>query len=258
MSPRPPRRIQLGTATTIGAAALAFAAITVAALGSLGGFSGITAAYHAMLTAPTPVEIEASLARVGITGETLAAAGCSEADATSVGTDAVAHMDAPRWSALGTADQAVRDARADVERLGKLVRAGQAGPEDLTEHTAAQATLSASRSARDALLQALFDAAVDGLSGEEVTLLETMHGNTGRPVPLQYTVSDRSDAQWTNLRDALANIKTSGMCGEEPDTNCTALVNGCNAETPVVTAASNLEHNLAGVGSALSTALGHE
>lgn len=258
MSPRPPFRFQIGTATTIGAAVLAFAAITVAGLGSFGAFSGLTAASHAMLTAPTPYEVEASLSRVGITAETLAAAGCSNRDGTNVGADAAAHLNITNWNALNDADSDVRSAQADVDRLGKLVRAGQADQEDLTVYATAKTTLTTETSARDALLDALYDAAVEDLTSGETALLDTMHANSDRPVPLQYTVTDRTDAQWTSLRNALANIKTSGMCGEEPDSACTTLVTNCNAETPVVTAASNLDSNLAGVTSALRTALGHE
>ncbi|QKK07511.1 MAG: hypothetical protein HND58_04590 [Planctomycetota bacterium] len=258
MSPRPPRRLPLGTATSIGAAVLAFTAITVAGLGSFGAFSGLTSARLAMLAAPEAVEVEATLARVGITAETLAAAGCSSGDATNVGADALAHLDTTNWNALVSADGDVRDAQAEVDRLGKLVRAGQADQEDLTAYATAKSTLATETSTRDGLLDALYDAAVADLTSGETTLLETMHGNSDRPVPLQYTVSDRTDAQWTSLRNALANIKTSGMCGEDPDTACTTLVTNCNAETEVATAASNLDSNLAGVTSALHTALGQE
>ncbi|QKK07552.1 MAG: hypothetical protein HND58_04800 [Planctomycetota bacterium] len=258
MSPRPPHRLQLGTATTIGAAVLAFAAITVAGLGSFGAFSGLTAASHAMLAAPTPYEVEASLARVGITATTLAAAGCSNADATNVGADAAAHLNITNWNALNDADTEVRDAAADVDRLGKLVRAGQADQEDLTAYSAAKSTLATATSTRDGILDRLYNTAVADLEAGEIALIETMRDNSDRPVPLQYTVTDRTDAQWTSLRNALANIKTSGMCGEDPDGHCTTLVTNCNAETPVVTAASNLDSNLAGVTSALHASLGHK
>ncbi|MDQ7014624.1 MAG: hypothetical protein Q9O74_12130 [Planctomycetota bacterium] len=258
MSPRPPLRFHLGTFTTIGAILLAVGAITLAGLGSFGAFSGLTSMRMAMLAAPTPPELEASLARVGITAESLAAAGCSDADVASIGANTLAHLTITNWTALVVSDQAVADARDDADRLGKLVRAGQASQDDLDSYTAAKATLSVAETARDSLLDHLYDAATADLAAGEIAAIETIHANRSRPAPVQYRVAARTDAEWTTLRDAIANIKTSAMCEEEPNSESVHLVTQCDAETEVAAAAARLENNLGGVQSTLRTALGYE
>jgi len=233
---------------------LAGSAVALASLASFGVF----ASRGRMLEAPTPTELEAALMRVGVSGEALAAAGCSDADAANVGADARVFLDAARWASLQSADQEVRDAQADVDRLARLVRGGQADQEDLGAHSAAQATLASAQSTRDAMLDGLFDAAVADLEPAELTLLESMHANAARPVPLQYRVADRTDRQWTALRDALANLKTSDMCGQEPDSGCEQLVGSTDAEPAVAAAVHHLGENLAQVSTAYAAALGHE
>jgi len=255
MSPRPPAWFRVGTLTPVLALTVAGTAVTLAALASYGVFPARRAA---MLEGPTARELEATLMRVGLSAETLTAAGCSDVDATNGGADAKSHLDQARWTSLQNADQEVRDAQADVDRLGRLVRAGQASRQDLTAYSTAKAALASAQTARDGLLDALFDAAVADLDAGEITLLEIMHGNGGRPAPLQYRVTGRSDADWTDLRDAIANLKTSAKCGEEPDDSCVQLVASIDAEPDVAAAAFNLDSNLDAVSTAFAAALGHE
>lgn len=253
MTPRPtPKSLGIGSVLPVAAILLAGTTVTLATLSSFGVLRGSAAA---TLEAPTAVEVQATLARIGITGESLTAAGCIENDATEVGRDAVAYLDAAKWAALQTADDAARDATAETERLGKLVRAGQASQQDLAGYETAKATQTTTAASRDALLDALFDAASANLTQGEVGFLETIQANGPRTVPVQYKVVSRTDAEWTSLRDALANLRICERVGEDPDRTCSTLVAQTNAESQVAAARSHLDQRLSAVKTAFDQAI---
>lgn len=257
MTPRPaPKTLHPGSVLTVAAVLVAGGTLTLAALSSFGVFRHGTSAAALVLEGPSAVELGATLARVGITAENLAAAGCSAEDVTGLVQDAVASLDAAAWTALQNADSGYRDAAADADRLGKLVRAGQASQDDLSGYATAKATLASAQTTRDGLLEGFFGDATDGLTQGQVTLLQTIHAAADRHVPVQYKAKARTDAEWTSLRNALANLKTAAQCGEDDDYNCSQLVTQTDAETEVVTAETNLDQHLASVEAAFGQALG--
>ncbi len=172
MTPRPAPKI-IGTGSIIPLAALLIAGstITLATLGSLGVFRSSAAVTVEQSLLPSPIELAAALARVGLTPESLTACGVQSGGATQVVTSARSHLDAQRFAELTQADDDWKIASATAERLGKLVRAGQGTGEDVTALRQAETALVAAEADRESLLDALRDAATAGLSQDQVGAL---------------------------------------------------------------------------------------
>ncbi len=254
MTPRPaPKSFGIGGILPLAALLLAGSAVTVAALSSFGVFPSFAAAGESL--PPTAPELGAALARVGLTAETLTAAGVQEAGAAQAVADARAYLNAERFSALAAAAEDWKSAAEHAERLGKLVRAGQASGPDLSAYTTAKSDLATAAAARDGLLDDLLEAATASLQAGQTQTLARVHANQANGLATAYRVTDRAEADAVALRDALANLRTAARVGEDPDSAASQLVTQANGDPDTAAAQSHLESRLTEVQLAFEEAL---
>lgn len=221
-------------------AALALASFLVAAPSALGGTS-----------------LEDALLRVGLDGEAMAAAGLTTAqvDLAVEGVDdyLVANPDE-----LSDADADYASARAEADRLRRLVRAGTASAQDVTDLATAESELATAITDRDAALDALCQAGLDELPTAEADLLETICLNRSWGLPTEFLVKDRTEAQWVALREALADERISDEYGESPASASSTLLSTERADADVAAAKTDLDTNLTSIQSAWDSAVAGE
>lgn len=232
----------------LGAIALVvFLAVGVVSIPKLGGSgSGSGTGELAVSVPPTPHEVAVALTRVGLDAASLTAAGLTVNQITSLVSDAEEHL-MEHMDALRLADEGWSNARRDADRLEALIRAGGGSGEDVQALATARATLATKASERDALLSGLFAAATGESAQGAAELLTTMRANreAGWEVPQQYLTMTRTQLEWVQLREALANLRIAAQLGEEPDQACSTLVGTCNAAGNVANAKTSLDANLA-------------
>lgn len=206
---------------------------------------------------PTALAVAAALDRSGVSPESLAVAGAGTDVPSPVITAARTWL-ADQAQTLSAADAAVAAARGDVERLESTIRAGAAGGASVvTSLSAARASLQSASDDLAAALRALRDASVSaaGLTDAQAALLLRHSINRATELPNQFQTVERTDADWTGLRDALANERIALALGRTPATAPQALLAQVRA-TPAVSAASaNLTARLSGLRSAWAQAL---
>lgn len=256
MTPRPaPKIFGTGSILPLAAAVIACATLTLAALSSFGLFASSATAVSGESLPPTAAELRMAIDRVGITPESLTAAGVQPAEAAQVVTHARAHLDAGRFSALTSSDADWQAARREVDRLEKLVRAGQASQEDLSDLAQARADIGSATAARNALLESLRRAATADLPPEQAQSLLRIEANAAPGIEVAYRVNDRTEADWVTLREAASNLRVAQKLGEEPDYTASQLITRTDAEPEVAAARSYLDTRLPQVRSAFDQAL---
>jgi hypothetical protein len=203
----------------------------------------------------TPMQLEVALRRTGLTPESLAAAGLAEQAVGTVVAAGRAYL-VDHEADLDAADEAFGTARNTRDRLQRLVESGLATENDVTALTAAQTALSTATTNRDAILSGLYDAAIAGLGGEQKAVIAQIKAGSAWDLPTQYLATTRSQTQWVDLRDDLANLRISAQLEEEPDPGCVQDVNTANADPAVAAASTNLSNQLAVVSQAWTAAIG--
>src|SRR5262245_52337918 len=78
---------------------------------------------------------------------------------------------------------------------------------------------------------------------------------SSRPPETWSLTVERSESQWVDLREALANERISAADGVDPDANAHALLTQLRADPTVNAAASNLNANLIAVSASFNTAI---
>jgi hypothetical protein len=196
---------------------------------------------------PTGADVESALRRVGITPESLAAAGLSGAAAAQ----AVAGVEEyllDGLAGLRAADSAYASARQDVDRLERIVVAGNSSQDDRSALAAARTALATAAAARDAAHGSVFEAATAHLEPERLAALQTIRSNAAAwDQPVQYLAVSRGEAQRVELREALAAVRIAGEQGATPDQDAVNVVNTWNGDPAVAAATTNLSTNLPAV-----------
>ena len=220
------RIIRPGNVTTAVLALVAAGGLTLASVVSM----TLWRAGAAALDGPAPVELAASLHRVGLGPETLAAAGVTGAETTTLVGKASGHLDGEAFQDLKNADATVRTAERERDRLGRRVRSGTATQQEIADYQTARTSYAGAVAALDAELDALFEAAVHGMSQGKIDAIKTIRGHRAWDVPAQYLAKARAEAGWAALRDALADVRVSARLGEDPDNASVSLITAENAD----------------------------
>lgn len=199
-------------------------------------------------------DLHVSLLRAGVSPDALAAVGVPTNVIATLVTAAQAHV-STEASSIPAADAAYASAKRESDRLRRLIESGKARQEDVAAYATQTSALAAATSAQALALQSLFDAATGGLSSEQRTRLMRIHAAKTWGLPLEFGVVERSQADWVELRGALANERFAAKYGEEPDQAAAAYLAHARVDQAVASARSSLDANRAVVTSAWNTAL---
>lgn len=192
--------------------------------------------------APEPADLKLVLYRAGLKPEFLAAAGVSPSQVRTVVANMRTHLSTamPR---IEQADSSYAAAKRQVDQLRRLVRQGKATSEQVSDLATAKSALDTATSQRDALIEAAFDAAAESLGTETVALLSIVRANDRKwDLPTPFLTVNRTEAEWLNIRDALANQRISEDLGTEPNPDLQTLLGQANANATVAAATQRLQN----------------
>jgi hypothetical protein len=204
---------------------------------------------------PTPAQLATALVRAGLDPEALAAVGVSPSVINTVVGDVAEHMtDNP--GSLELADTAYAAARQERDQLKRVIQSGRATQDQVDAYPSAQGQFALARAQRQSALDDIFAASTATLSQSQRNMLASIRGNADWDLPLEFLVLDRSEADWVQLRDCLANERVSAQLGEAPDANAQAALTQLRSQPLVAAADANLDANLAVVQLAWHQAVG--
>ena len=199
-------------------------------------------------------ELATALYRVGLQPERLAAAGVAAAVTDDLVVSVKSWL-AGHLTALADADVRYLTAMTNRDELVRRVVSGLAKPEEVAACQAAKAEFAGANADREELLTTLFNAGTYGLPQEQIGRLMRLHVNRiAWELPFEYCVVDRTQQEWVDLRDALANERISAKLGEEADGELQALLATVRANSDVATAKVNLDTALGAVKAAWEAA----
>jgi hypothetical protein len=188
---------------------------------------------------PSTADLRYVLVRSGLTPRNLAAAGVTSESLPSV-VSAVRGVMAENEATLRQADADYRTATATVERLERLTQAGLASAEDLQSLQNARSARSQAASTRTTVVQLVFESGLGQVNaGADLTLLRE---NAARPTYTKHRIAERTDPQWTTLRDASSNVREAADAGRNADPISSSTVAAADAEPAAVTAGQRLAH----------------
>jgi len=196
-----------------------------------------------------------ALLRVGLSAEALAAVGATPNSAVGVVGNAKAYLD-EHGAALAEADEACDANAAYREQLLRLIRSGHGTENDAQALSSAIAACASAQSERASLLDGLFSAAVAGLAGNQQAALANIRAGMPTGAPTHLAVQPRTDAEWLQLREALAARRYAAKSGEEVDAEAVYPLTVAEADQSVSAAMSNISSNtddiVAAIGSAVA------
>ena len=201
-------------------------------------------------------ELTAALVAAGLVPDALAAAGVTAEQTTGL-LDAAEEFLESGVQSLRDAQEGIRSAKIERDRLAALVRTGRGTPEDAAALATARSALSSAEAALDAVVEGLLQVAATavGLGDGQVSTIRTIRANRALELPVRYLAQTRTKEQWAQLRDALTNRRVAAKRGEEP---CPAGCGGClSADADSASVQVYLEANLAGVQAAWDTGMGN-
>ena len=193
--------------------------------------------------------------RTGLTPEALAAAGLGEAGTMSVG-GAAQLANAGLVSSLRDLDHTVGPARNARDAAERKIQSGKASPEEIAAFPGLEQAFATASAARDTAVNGLFAAATEGLNSTQRATLTAIRANAHWKLPTEFLVVERTEAEWVELRAALANERIAARNEEAPNQQCQALLGTARANPAVAAAKTALDANLATVKQSWDTVTG--
>jgi hypothetical protein len=193
--------------------------------------------------------------RTGLTPEALAAAGLGEASTMSVG-GAAQLANTGLVTSLRDLDHAVGQARNARDAAERKIQSGKASPEEVAAFPGLEQAFATASAARDTAVNGLFAAATEGLNSTQRATLTAIRANAHWKLPTEFLVVERTEAEWVELRAALANERIAARNEEAPNQQCQALLGTARANPAVAAAKTALDTNLATVKQSWNTVTG--
>ena len=203
----------------------------------------------------TPADFPATLIRAGLDPKALAAAGVASGTVSAVLSNAASQINSDP-TALSSADDALASARTSVDHLTSLIQSGHGTQDDITALATAQSSLATATSQRQTALDAIFNAAVANLSDAQKTALSKIRANRPWDVAIEFLVVDRTESQWVQVRDALANERIAVSLPDSLNQTAQSNLATWRSDTGVASAKSSLDSNLSAVTTAWNSAAG--
>ncbi len=200
----------------------------------------------AMFPPSATADLATALIRSGLDPQALAGAGLS-APAVSAALDNAQQYLVDHQAALELADAARAQARIQCEALRRIIQSGTATDEEVVAYPAAQANLAQAEAQLSGLVNEIFDAATAGFTPAQRATLTAIRANRAWDLPVEFLVQDRAEAQWVQLRDALADERISQALDEPPDPDAQAWLATCRGNPLVAAARAGFDANLASV-----------
>jgi hypothetical protein len=193
--------------------------------------------------------------RTALTPEALAAAGLGEAGTMSVG-GAAQLANTGLVTSLRELDHAVGQARNARDAAERKIQSGKASPEEIAAFPGLEQAFATASAARDTAVNGLFAAATEGLNSTQRATLTAIRANAHWKLPTEFLVVERTEAEWVELRAALANERIAARNEEAPNQQCQALLGTARANSAVAAAKTALDANLATVKQSWDTVTG--
>jgi len=205
---------------------------------------------------PPPEDFKVILLRAGLSPEALAAAGVQPAQ-VSAAFQTASQVLTSTPNLMHDADAAFAEARANTDRLKRKIQSGKAEEGDVQAYQAAKTALATATTAREAVLNQVFDAATASLGDTRRQALQAIRTNRAAwNLPTEFLVVNRSEQEWVQLRDFLANERIAPKVGEEPDPSAQAALANWRANASVAAARTGLTSNLDSMRSSWNQATG--
>ena len=209
---------------------------------------------RAMQSAPSVSDLTMALYRAGLDPQALTAAGLSGQQVSGLVSDVEAHM-AGNPLALANADNAHATAKVEYERLQRLVQSGTHTPQDLSAYATATSQYHTAVAARQAVIDAIHQAGVADLSESQRAKLVSIQSNQEWETPMEFTVINRTQTQWVQLREALAHERIALERNQSVDPAIATLLSQLRADSAVSTAKANLQANSTAINTAWNEAV---
>jgi hypothetical protein len=195
------------------------------------------------MTAPPPAStpMAATMMRVDLGADRLAAAGVSTQATTSAIDTAIAKV---AQASLETADANYAAKKPACDALERKIQSGLGSAEDVTAYQQASAQLATATAARKAALDEIFTAGIAGLPSEQRTTLTMIRANSSWKLPVQYLTVNRSEADWVKLRDYLDARRIYQADGEDVPAEITTFLASVESNIAVSKAKADLDAGL--------------
>lgn len=201
-------------------------------------------------------DLEVAMIRAGLTPQALCAAGVSNNETQAV-VSATRDWLLAHQSSLAEADATYAAMRTQHDAEERKVQSGLATVQEVSTFQGTKTALAQSTAARASALDAIFAAGIANLSSEKRALVTTIRTNAASwngQVETAYLSVERSEAQWVELRSALAAKRVALQEGEEVPADSAALIATADQNATVSTAKANLQSNLASLTTAWKAA----
>lgn len=205
---------------------------------------------------PTASALAVALIQCGLDAKSLCAAGVPSGSISGVVSDVREEMtDHP--GSLETAQQSLGSARSQHDQLQRLIQSGLGTAQDLTTFASASSSLSSAQGSVNSTLSSLFTAGTADLATAQRNILSTTKANraAGWTHPVEFLTVTRTEAQWVELRNALANERIALALGEAPSAEAQAILSAARSDGTVSSAIASLQVNLPAVEAAWTSAL---
>lgn len=192
--------------------------------------------------------VEVMLLRIGMDQEVLAAAGLNGAALQSALAADESDLEAA-VSMLATHDEAVAEARGDVDSLRRKVKSGLATDQEVTDMATAKQALETATAARQTFLDGVCAGFCEHITEGATGTIETVLGTPEwvKKLPVEYRNAERTDSEWLAIRDALASNKTHTQMGFDVPEETTTYLASLNSDSTVSTTKTTCESNIASV-----------
>lgn len=219
--------------------------------------SGGDAEHDAEITLSMDGDVEVMLLRIGMTPETMAAAGVDSTTLLAALSAEEADL-ADATSTLSDHDATCAEYRRQVDSLRRIVRSGNATEEQVAELASAKQSCESAFASRDAFLEGVCGGICEHVSADAMGAIQRIcMTKSWKSIPVTYRTKERSEAEWLAIREALSAKKTHEMMGLEVPAEATTLLTSLASETEVSEATADCESCLPGVQGLWDTVFDH-
>lgn len=196
----------------------------------------------------------AALRRLELTPTTFAAVGASTAETTEAVDDMSSWLDS-NVGEIAAADAAVASTKQAWSAMRAKIRSGQASQQEIDSLASLESAKNAAESARSGLFSSAVAATLADLSEDQRALAANVRENCHWRLPTHFLVTDRSEADWVALRDALDQQRIAAKYGEETSSAALAVISAALVDEDVAAAKVSLDSSLGSIQTAWNDAV---